>query len=513
MDAETLRPNAARATPALSLVPPPAVDDRPLARRLTDWREPYLLPLLALLVTRVACWLRLPWASEDAYITFRYARNLALGHGLVFNAGEHVMGFTSPLWTVWSALGVRVIGDPVAWSRVTSVTCDVVTLLVAATLLRRHASRASAWCFAAFFSLWTYFAAVAVSGMESSAMVALLVGAAALVERRSRFAGVLLGALALMRPEGVVAAALLAVPARARDRWVAAAIAVCGFAALWAVFGTIVPQSVTAKSGVYGTPGPFAGRHWWEWLSPFPFGRWPVTSEGSMLFAMACVAGPAAVVGAMALARQWRTALAGACAAGVAIWLGYAALGVAYFSWYLAVPLASLMLLAAVGLPRIARGPAIYAGLLLFTLGTWTIAPGLYQARAYAEATAFGGLADYLAAHGRPDETVLLEPIGIVGWRCRMRVIDQVGLVSPAVSRRRLAGPGWLADVVQRERPAWLVLRRGELTTGVAFAGRGQPFRSPAERSAVLAAYAPATVVAAEAGDAAMVVLHRAPAR
>lgn len=33
---------------------------------------------------------------DDAYITFRYAANLASGEGLVFNAGESVMGSTSP---------------------------------------------------------------------------------------------------------------------------------------------------------------------------------------------------------------------------------------------------------------------------------------------------------------------------------------------------------------------------------------------------------------------------------
>jgi hypothetical protein len=34
---------------------------------------------------------------DDAYITFRYAENLAAGHGLVFNPGEPVLGTTTPL--------------------------------------------------------------------------------------------------------------------------------------------------------------------------------------------------------------------------------------------------------------------------------------------------------------------------------------------------------------------------------------------------------------------------------
>lgn len=39
------------------------------------------------------------WLLDDAFVYFRYADNLLwLGHGLVYNRGEHVEGFTSPLW-------------------------------------------------------------------------------------------------------------------------------------------------------------------------------------------------------------------------------------------------------------------------------------------------------------------------------------------------------------------------------------------------------------------------------
>src|SRR5262245_27276175 len=60
---------------------------------------------VALLVTRLAMMLSQPLASEDAYITFRYARMTAAGQGLVYNAGERVMGYTSLPWMLWCALG------------------------------------------------------------------------------------------------------------------------------------------------------------------------------------------------------------------------------------------------------------------------------------------------------------------------------------------------------------------------------------------------------------------------
>jgi hypothetical protein len=41
---------------------------------------------------------------DDAYITLRYAENFVDGHGLVYNAGEYVEGYTNFLWTILLAL-------------------------------------------------------------------------------------------------------------------------------------------------------------------------------------------------------------------------------------------------------------------------------------------------------------------------------------------------------------------------------------------------------------------------
>src|SRR5262245_17826301 len=205
-------PNPSANDPALRLIEPapaaPIVLRGPWPRALLDPREPFLVPLLLMIATRTFMWRLLPFASEDAYITFRYARNLALGLGLTYNPGERVMGFSSPLWTVWSAAGHAVLRDPVLWTRLWAVASDAVTLLLLGGLLLRHGSRLSAWCFNLFFALWSYFAAVAVSGMETSTMIALLALAAVCVERRSKPAGYALAALALIRPEGLVAAGI-----------------------------------------------------------------------------------------------------------------------------------------------------------------------------------------------------------------------------------------------------------------------------------------------------------------
>jgi len=46
--------------------------------------------------------------AEDAFISFRFAKNLAIGNGLVWNAGEPpVEGYTNFLWVVISAAVLR----------------------------------------------------------------------------------------------------------------------------------------------------------------------------------------------------------------------------------------------------------------------------------------------------------------------------------------------------------------------------------------------------------------------
>lgn len=65
-----------------------------------------LLALLALLALVTYSHL-----GEDAFITYRYARNFALGNGLVYNPGEYVEGYSNLFWLLLVApfewLGVR----------------------------------------------------------------------------------------------------------------------------------------------------------------------------------------------------------------------------------------------------------------------------------------------------------------------------------------------------------------------------------------------------------------------
>ena len=62
-------------------------------------------------------WRYFGYTSDDAYISYRYARNLADGAGLVWNPGEHVEGYSNFLWTVLLAASDKLGAAPVRTGR------------------------------------------------------------------------------------------------------------------------------------------------------------------------------------------------------------------------------------------------------------------------------------------------------------------------------------------------------------------------------------------------------------
>jgi hypothetical protein len=80
------------------------------SRRSAPWPAAGLLLAIALaaFLTRV---IPTPRTIDDAFITFRYARNLTAGAGFVCNSGERVLGATTPLFTVVLAGLARLTGQ------------------------------------------------------------------------------------------------------------------------------------------------------------------------------------------------------------------------------------------------------------------------------------------------------------------------------------------------------------------------------------------------------------------
>jgi len=79
--------------------------------------------LVAVVVTLTAAHLfyYLPRVVDDLFISLRYAENLVHGRGLVYNVGERVEGFSSPLWAFLQALGLALHVEGVLWTKVLGV--------------------------------------------------------------------------------------------------------------------------------------------------------------------------------------------------------------------------------------------------------------------------------------------------------------------------------------------------------------------------------------------------------
>ena len=70
------------------------------------------------------------FVCDDAFITLRYGRNWALGHGLRYNLGDHspVEGYSTFLWVVLCALLESLGLDPAVWAPTVSLVCGLVLL-------------------------------------------------------------------------------------------------------------------------------------------------------------------------------------------------------------------------------------------------------------------------------------------------------------------------------------------------------------------------------------------------
>ncbi len=120
-----------------------------------------------------------PYTMDDSYITFRYARNLAAGHGLVFNPGEQprAEGITSPLYAILLSLAPTSIELPTVskWVGALSVilTALFIGLLIfklcrSLTTLHRPTLLVISATGICYYLLNPYIVGNAMSGMETS---------------------------------------------------------------------------------------------------------------------------------------------------------------------------------------------------------------------------------------------------------------------------------------------------------------------------------------------------------
>jgi hypothetical protein len=331
-----------------------------------DWLA-FVLPLF---VFGLAVALRfLPGARtiDDAFITFRYARNILAGNGFVYNPGEHVLGTTTPFYTILlTGTGAFLGGTQAPFPQIAlalNALADGLTAVMLLDLGRRLGSNFAGAAAGLAWAVAPFSVTFAIGGLETSVYVALLVGMAwAYLDKRRKLVA-LLGVLALLtRPDAVILLGPLALDRVwvtikpwitrrdivGRDLLVEAAAgsvpealifllpATCWVLFAIFYFGSPIPHSIAAKSVAYRLPeNTGLVRLLQHYATPFmenlTFGV-PAIAAGMILYLFLYLVGARKAL--RATTRAWPF---------VAFpWLYFAAFALAnplIFRWYLTPPL------------------------------------------------------------------------------------------------------------------------------------------------------------------------------
>ncbi|MFE6609687.1 hypothetical protein [Amycolatopsis sp. NPDC057786] len=178
------------------------------------WRA---VALMLTLVFSLVHQLMFSTISEDAYITFRYAQNIADGNGPVFNPGERIEGYANFLWMIVIALPKAAFGADIETSAIVlGVLSTLGAVLLAHVTVNRVVARAAGEARPAYGVAAAVLvagagglAAYGASGTETPLFVLLVFGVfASLAARRPVVAGVLVAFATMTRPAGVLLAVL-----------------------------------------------------------------------------------------------------------------------------------------------------------------------------------------------------------------------------------------------------------------------------------------------------------------
>jgi arabinofuranosyltransferase len=153
------------------------------------------------------------FVCDDAFISFRYAKNIAQGLGPVFNPGERVEGYTNFLWTLLLAAIFKAGGSLVLWSRILSIIFSLATITTFIFWIRQDRKNSLLmYLFPAFLVFSTPFFVWSTGGLETAFYTYLVFNAIIVlfyaIDQKSKigllFSSLLFVATVLTRPDGIL---------------------------------------------------------------------------------------------------------------------------------------------------------------------------------------------------------------------------------------------------------------------------------------------------------------------
>jgi hypothetical protein len=425
---------------------------------------------------------------DDAYISYRYAENLAAGRGLVYNDGERVFGSSTPLYVLaLTALRLLAPGDLATAAVRANAIGFVAAALLAGWLVRRLTDRPLVGAATAVAILVNpMLLAISTGGMEPYWFLCLAIAALLALTAdppRSALFGLLSGLAILTRAEGVllgpIALMMLgrrgvpwwsgeaekASPWTPRHLFAATAAAAVPLGA-WALFSTLyfgspIPQSVIAKATpIYLLPRGFTLEqivgNLDNWVSAERLGELHHVRRAAIGVVLLAAGAATLLVPTARRRGAWMP---------IVLLIGlvsiYAIGNTLYFEWYwppisvmlllaMVVGLATLVTavsarLLALGRRRAARAVvAASAVLLALWLAAMSVAPMRYDgaiahtAMSWVEISpvrrrvlAYLAAGESIARIASPTDSVAAPEFGALGATWRGRILDPCGLVSP----------------------------------------------------------------------------------
>jgi hypothetical protein len=411
---------------------------------------------------------------DDAYITFRYARNIVDGLGFVYNPGERVLGTTTPFYTLLLAglsaiFGTSHLPEISIWINAIAdgVTCALLVPLGVAMSGQRRVGIVAG----VLYAIAPFSVTFAIGGMETSVLVLLLIATGLLyLERRAEWA--LTATLALLtRPDALIfigpmaadfsirylAEIIAAHRAKTALPWktILKPLALFLLPSLpWLIFATLyfgspIPHSITAKTAAYHL-GSLEGfiRLLQHYATPF-FEENIFTSAAALLTTLVVYSLLAITGGLNAFRRDSRT---WSISIYPAVYFAvFAIANPLIFRWYLTPPLAFYFLLILTSLSHVVEKVAkqvrltpitsqLFGLICLFfvalSLRAWVLVPDHGPNRPAPDMAWFKleqiytQVGQELASDIRPGQVIAASDIGALGYFSNAKILDILGLVS-----------------------------------------------------------------------------------
>ena len=387
------------------------------------------------------------FTQDDAFITYRYARNLAEGIGFVYNPGEWVLGTTTPLYTLLLAAFAFITKVDVAV--ISYLICILSLWLGSGFLYELGKTRSREYGLTVALLYLTCPFLPQFMGMESYFLLFLFIFTAWLYERNKYLlSSIICGLLILVRYEMAIFVILLWIFDFARKRrfpvWILPGLIPVLAWVIFAVitFGSPIPLSASAKLMASNTPFTlglagyiysFIGRLslWLLVIVFFFIGLFSSVSTRkfhSGYFLIVIYAGVYFIVASL---------IAGS------------------FPWYYAPLIPLLAIFAATGTVFLARIPHLvnlkvdllamqktsrflqicFATILIsIQLIFWYKDAVSYQNQPFDHRfKAYSKVSEWLNSHTQQGQSIAALEIGYIGYQTNMKIIDLYGLITPEI--------------------------------------------------------------------------------